>query len=398
MLTADSTREELTGENAALAMFRANRQPVTPASDLGEPWLDDAHDLGTSVTSEFEPSEFEPSEFEPSEFEPFAFGPPASGPREFEPLAFGPPASGPGALGVPVPGGPRIPGPRSSGRPGRRVGLMAAAVTLAAAAGLAVAAYTEALPAPLQQAAYHVLGFAGVPAAHHSTPSATASHLPGSSRQHGTSPKPGHSQLPGAPASPQPSTSSPAPAGGPPGLSVTAASGRIVAGGSDTFVGHLSGHGGAVSGANLQLFERAAGQRTWSLAGTAKTGGNGSAVVTVSDLTTNAAFRLMGPDGALSRPVLVIVLPPVSASVSGSTAQADMVTASSPLAARGDTVVLQIQSGTRWLSVQMGRLNSASQARFLVRLRAKQRAYRVVLLPTASHGLSVSNAVMIPPR
>jgi hypothetical protein len=275
---------------------------------------------------------------------------------------------------------------------------MAAAVTLAAAAGFVLAAYTEALPAPLQQAAYHALGFAGVRAAGHPTPSAAASHPPGSARGHGSSHKPGHPQQPGAPASPQPGVSGPAPSGGQAGLSITAASGQIVAGADDTFVGQLTGRAGAVSGASLSLLERAAGQRTWSLAGTATTSSSGSAVVSVSDLTTNAVFRLKGPDGALSRPVLVVVLPPVSASVSSSSAHADRVTADSPLAVPGDTVVLQVQSGARWLSVQKGQLNRASQARFVVRLRARHSVYRVVLLPTASHGMSVSNAVTVSPR
>jgi hypothetical protein len=301
----------------------------------------------------------------------------------------------------PVPGGPtipvpRVPGPRSSGRRGRRVGLMAAA--LAAAAGLVVAAYTEALPAPLQQAAYNALGFAGVPAAHHSAPSAAVSHAPGSARGRGSSHQPGHSPQPGAPASPKPGASSPAPASGQAGLSITAASGRIVAGGNDTFAGHLTGPSGAVAGASLSLLELAAGQRAWSPAGTATTNSSGSAVVSVSDLTRNAVFRLQGPDGALSRAVLVIVLPPVSAGVSSSGAHSVMVTASSPLAVPGDTVVLQVQSGTRWLNLQKGKLNQARQAGFVVRMKARNAVYRVVLLPTALHGLSVSNTVTVSPH
>jgi hypothetical protein len=272
------------------------------------------------------------------------------------------------------------------------------AAALAAAAGLVVAAYTEALPAPLQQAAYNALGFAGVPPAHHSTPSAAASHAPGSGPGHGSSHQPGHSPQPGAPASPKPGASSPAPASGQAGLSITASSGRIVAGGHDTFAGHLTGPSGAVAGASLSLLERAAGQGAWSLAATATTSSSGSAVVSVSDLTRNALFRLQGPDGALSRPVLVIVLPPVSARAGSSSANGVMVTADSPLADPGDTVVLQVQSGARWLNVQKGKLNRAGQAGFLVRPETKNSVYQVVLLPTASHGLSVSNTVAVSPR
>jgi hypothetical protein len=112
----------------------------------------------------------------------------------------------------------------------------------------------------------------------------------------------------------------------------------------------------------------------------------------------NAAFRLSGPDGTVSRPVLVIVIPPVSAEVSSSGGMTSKITASSPLAAPGDTVVLQVLSGKHWMNLQLAKLNGASQAQFMVRSRLMQRRYQVVLLPTASHGLSVSNAVTVPPR
>jgi hypothetical protein len=389
MLTADPTPDELTGETAALAMFRANCHPVTPALGLHEPGL-----AGIGLG---EPGLGSPGA---REFERFALGPHASEPRVPGPGA--PPVPEPRMPGAPIAEpvptipAPRIPGPRSSGRRGRRVSLMAAA--LAAAAGLVVAAYTEALPAPLQQAAYHALGFAGVPAARHSTPSTAAAHAPGSAPGHGSSHQPGHSPQPGAPASPQPNASSPAPASGQAGLSITAASGRIVAGGNDTFTGHLTGASGPVADASLSLLQRAAGQGAWSLAGTATTSSSGSAVVSVSDLTRNAVFLLQGPDGALSRLVLVVVLPPVSARTGSSSAHGVMVTADSPLAVPGDTVVLQVQSGARWLNVQKGKLNRARQAGFLVGQKTTNSAYRVVLLPTASHGLSVSNTVIVSPR
>jgi hypothetical protein len=271
---------------------------------------------------------------------------------------------------------------------------MAAAVTLAAAAGFAVAAYTAALPTPLQQAAYQMLRFAGVPAAHHSKPAATSPSAPGITRGHGPSSKPG----PSAPASPQPSSSAPVSLTGQASLSLSVTSGRIVAGTNDTFTGQLTDKSGGVAGASVNLLERAAGQRAWHQAGTSATGANGTAVITAPDLTVNAAFRLSGPDGTVSRPVLVIVIPPVSAEVSGSGRMTSKITASSPLAAPGDTVVLQVLSGKHWMNLQLAKLNGARQAQFMVRSRLMQRRYQVVLMPTASHGLSVSNAVMVPPR
>jgi hypothetical protein len=356
MLTADATPDELADEGAALAMFRANRQPF--AAGQPEAWA------------------------------------PAAG----QPEAW-PPAAQTRLLGTPDTSIPHVSGRsaaarRGSRRPTRRAGLMAAAVTLAAAAGFAVAAYTAALPTPIQQAAYHMLRFAGVPSAHHSKPAATSSSPPGNTRGKGPSNKPG----PSASASPQPGSSAPVSLTGQASLSLGVTSGRIVAGQNDTFTGQLTDKSGGVAGASVNLLERAAGQRAWHRAGTSTTGANGTAVITATDLTVNAAFRLSGPDGTMSRPVLVIVVPPVSAKLSSSSAKAAVITASSPLAAPGDTVVLQVLSGKHWMNLQLAKLNGARQAQFMVRSRLMQRRYQVVLMPTASHGLSVSNAVMVPPR
>jgi hypothetical protein len=178
--------------------------------------------------------------------------------------------------------------------------------------------------------------------------------------------------------------------------SVTVAHSRIVAGQGVVLVGQLANHGRAMRYARLSLFERTAGQPAWHLARVATTGADGRAVLTVPDLIMNALFRLSGPDGARSRPVLVIVVPPVSVSVSsGPRRQLATLTASSPLAATGDVVVLQRWTGGRWLSVRARRLDSAERAPFLVRSRARRRAYRVVLLATAAHGRSVSDPLTV---
>jgi hypothetical protein len=353
LLTADPTPDELAGEANALAMFRSSRRPAAALPGPPPP-------------------------------EPGGPGPRAPGPHAPRPHAPGRRASS-GHTGW---------HPRSARR-------LAAAVTLAAAAGLAAAAYTEALPAPLQHVAYGVLGFAGVPDAGHPRPATASPHPAGPGRARGGSPSPGAAQPPSAAATPQPGASAPGaplPAG-PQALSVTVASGRIVAGGSETFTGRLTDHGRAVAGASLSLQERQAGEPSWHPVGSVTTGPDGRAVVTASGLTRNAGFRLAGPDGALSRPVLVIVTPPVSASVaSGPGGQGDMLTASSPLASPGNAVVLQTWTGKRWRNVQVHGLNGAWQATFLVRALGPGREYRMVLLATAAHGMSVSNTVTIPPR
>ena len=126
---------------------------------------------------------------------------------------------------------------------------------------------------------------------------------------------------------------------------------------------------------------------------------DGRAEVTVSDLTRNAGFRLAGPHRALSRPVLVIVVLPVSVGVAtGPAGQPDVLTAGIPLATPGDAVVLQIWTGLRWRNVQMGDLNVACQVSFSVRVLATDREFRMVLLATAAHGLSPSETVTLWPR
>ena len=133
MLTADATLDELADEGAALAMFRRTDSRSRPGSpSLAAPSGDSS-------------------------------------------------ARGAGYV-HPACQRPERGRPRGSCWPARRAGLMAAAVTLAAAAGFAVAAYTAALPTPLQQAAYQMLRFAGVPAAHHSKPAATSPSPPGNTR------------------------------------------------------------------------------------------------------------------------------------------------------------------------------------------------------------------------
>ena len=280
---------------------------------------------------------------------------------------------------------------------------LAAGVTVVLAGGFAAAAYAEALPAPVQHVAYRVLGFVGVPDVHHGPPSAGSHHgrpapasrlspVP-SSPVRSSSPASTASPVSTAPPRPSPSKSAGAALVT---ASVTVAHSRIAAGGSDVLVGQLANHGRAMRYARLSLFERTAGQPAWHLARVATTGPDGRAVLTVPDLTTNALFRLSGPDGAQSRPVLVIVVPPVSVSLTyGPRGHLATLTASSPLAAPGDVVVLQRWTGGRWLSERIRRLDSADQAPFLVRSRARGRAYRVVLLATAAHGRSVSNPAAV---
>jgi hypothetical protein len=367
VLTSGPAPAELSGANDALAMFRAHAQPSQPS-------------LPPTIAVP---------------------GPLAPEPRAPGPRAPGAHASSPHAPGTRALRTSRTPKDHSvfNARAPRR--LAAVTVTLAAAAGLAVAAYTSTLPAPIQHAAYQVLRFAGVPDTRHGAAGTLgAPHRAGGRSAHGATGA--HGSAPSAGASPQPGASaSPpgAPAGGQPGLSVAASSDRITAGGSDTFTGQLSGSGQAVTGVRLSLQERPAGQLTWHVAGSAVTGSTGGATVTASGLTRNAWFRFAGQSGALSKPVPVIVVPPVSVGVAGGPGgRGDVLTVSSPLASPGDMVVLQARSGQRWRNVAARSLNGSLRVAFMVRTPAKGQQYRAVLLGTVDHGTSVSPTLKVPQR
>jgi hypothetical protein len=299
-----------------------------------------------------------------------------------------------------VTSGNRVPGSIAR-RQARRRRWLAAAGTVATAAALTIAAYTQALPAPLQNAAYHVLGFVGVPRAHHAGRARGDVHpaRPVRARRHNVSQAGGTPSAPVVPATPEPTPAKAAFAPDPASLSIAVPRHRIVAGQSDVLIGWLTAQGKAVPGTRLWLLERMTGWRAWHIAGQATTGPLGRAVVIVPDLTRNALFRFRGPHGALTRPVRVIVVPSVFVRlVPGPRGKAETVTAGSPLAAPGDEVILQVRLGSRWVTVQAGELHTDNRVRFVVNVAGVQRAYRVVLVATSAHGRSVSSAVIVSSR
>jgi hypothetical protein len=368
LLTSGPTADELAGESAAVAMFLASQPAVEAAPEQRTFWLGTVRAAGAGIPG----------------------GPDVSGDARRAGRA--------GGIGR----------PHRAGRAGR----LAAAAVVALAGVFAAAAYAEALPAPVQHVAYRVLGFVGVPDARHAgqapvhrhptgTPSKHPSTVPASPHRSATAPASPPSSSPSSSSSPspRPSASGAAAPPGPGSLTVTVRSGRIVAGTPAVFTGRLTGQGKAMRGAAISLFERTAAQPGWRPAGHGTTGADGGVVLTVSDLTANALFLLTGPDGVRSQPVLVVVVPPVSVSLlNGPHGLGAVLTASSPLAAPGDVVVLQVWSGVSWQSLRARRLDSGDQAAFLVRLRARERVYRVVLRATFEHGRSVSSPVSVPAR
>ncbi|HET7016397.1 MAG TPA: hypothetical protein VFI65_20920 [Streptosporangiaceae bacterium] len=316
--------------------------------------------------------------------------------------------------------------PARSRRPARaakkaRVGgrLVAAAMFLALAGGFAAAGYAAVLPAPLQRVAYQILGFAGVPDAPNRQPHLT--NTPPSSTQpvnhHGptTTPSPSvplspsHSPKPKKKShSPTPHPSSPGHRSGPVKIAIAAQQQEITAGQSVQITASLTRHGQPGAGITLSLLEKATGgqgsgpggpaRRGWQVVGEMATDAHGQATFHVSDLTTNALFRVLA-QGATSNQVEVVVMLPVTASLqSGSGPKLDLLVVSSPLAQRGDLVELEANMQGSWRVVRQRRLHEDGQTTFTIPLRKIPVTYRVLLPDSRAHAESASNQVTAPAR
>jgi hypothetical protein len=333
-------------------------------------------------------------------------------------------AAGGAATLAAVPGGTTAPPSQRARRLAVSRRVLAAAAAVVLIGGFAAAAYSAALPSPVQQVAYHVLGFIGVPdsgggqsapprhpggpgglppASSAVSPSATApatGQATSPSASHPTgSPSPGHSgsPSPGQSGSPSPGQSTTPPPV--PSLSVTVALPKIGAGGSEQVTGTATSAGGTLAGVLLRFQRHAVGHPGWHLAGTATTGQDGQASLTVTGLLVNTYFRVAGPGGARSTAVRVKVIPPVTLSMTtGAHALRAQLTASCPDAAAGNILLLQKLMQGIWQTVRTGRLGAGDNKVFVVDRVSANHRFRVVLLATVRHARSVSNPVVVPRR
>jgi len=356
ILTAGPAPDELAGEQRALAMFRANVSPLSgPAS---------AH--GTSVHG----------------------------------------------TTVPIPAG------RLAGAPKRTVrrllrgparwGIRLAAAAVIAICGMTAAAYAAALPAPVQNLAHHVLGFAGVPEPQHQRHARTphGHHLAGpgqSSTSPGVQTHPSQPSKPSAathaPASPN-SSPSPSTAAGSAVLSATASNAVIDAGARPLIDGQLTRAGTGIDGVTVTLIERLAGRSFWHVAGTGQTTSGGNVAITGPSLARNAVFRLRVRHGVHSANVLVTVTPQVTVLLNpGASGLRDVLAVTTRYARRGNVVWLQVQSANgSWVKLRYRRLNAAGKTRFILSgTRLKNKTVQVVLVATARHGSAASNTTTVPP-
>jgi hypothetical protein len=349
-LASGPAADELAGEQAALAMFRANVPPPAPAP---------------------------------------------GGTRPMRQLR-----------------GQRLRSRRLGGRwlRGVRLGVISAA---ALAGGFTAAAYAAVLPAPVQHAAYQAFHAIGVPnshakaaAGHGGVPSGTSPSAHSTSPAGRAHPKPSESggaaaaaspkPSSGATPSPKPSSSGSAPAG-PVALSVQASNGQILAGGTVSLTGQVTAGGRPDGGAVVRLIEHVAGQPGWQDARRATASGRGTVTFTVPSLTSNARFRLAA-GGARSATVIVTVVPGLSVNLTaGPRGADDDLAVSTVYARRGDVVVLQAFRGGGWVNVRARLLGTSGQTRFVLKASTWQGdQLRVVLPATRRHARAVSSPVTVP--
>lgn len=284
-------------------------------------------------------------------------------------------------------------------------------VGVAAAAALPIAlligaAYAQALPAPVQRAAYQVLGFAGVPSpGSHPAGPAGASARAGS---HARTSRAGSPSPPSA-STGQSTTGRPPGAGPSPGastpsapvaitLAISSRQDQVEADASAVLSVRATSGGRPAAGISLSLEERPAGQSAWSAAGTAVTSSDGVAVVQTALLTSNTTFRFTDGHGGVSASVTVTVVLPVTLTLISAHGKGHVaVSVSAPLAATGDQVIVQVMTSGAWQNVsirQIGRRGDPVIVRMSRRFAGSQ--LRAVLPATAAHATSVSNLLIVP--
>lgn len=175
-----------------------------------------------------------------------------------------------------------------------RPGLAVIGAVAVVAAGVAAAAYTQALPSPAQDLAHTVFAPLGVPGNQQSAAVtiATSGEKSGRATPGGKaktpSPRPGDDYL----------------------ITVAVSRTRVPAGARVAFSGRITDYGRAAAGVRIRLFERLTGSAQFELVATGVTGPYGGFRLASPPLAVTAVFRVVGPDAAHSAAVRVAVAEP----------------------------------------------------------------------------------------
>jgi hypothetical protein len=312
--------------------------------------------------------------------------------------------------------------------------------------GVAAAAYTRALPEPVQNALHDFLGPIGVPAPHktngghqptealgarptHSATAASASVVaPSSSPSVQTSasantsapaanPAGGHPLGGASPAvsvsasvSPQPTvtpsaTAAPSatptvPAGDPSTWSISAtASSQLVPVHADVDVSGtlLDADGQPVPDHRVVIRVHRPGTQGWERMAADRTDANGSVQGQLADLTQNTVVAFDAGHRVHSSPLRIVVRPSLSVSV---TPAADgtsyVVTVTADAGQPGDVINLVKHTPNGWEQVGQAQLDGSSSASFSVPAPKRQRGYVLRLPATNLHGVAATRIVLQP--
>jgi hypothetical protein len=348
-LTAPGESAELAGEDAAAAMFRANRprqrRHLVGRIGFGASTLGIVLALGGGVAA---------AAYTNSLPDPI---------QRVVHEALGP-------IGVPAPQ-PVAAGPRHHHHHHR--GLMALPVTTSRPAS--VVAVTTVRPAPSPH-----------PTTGGRRPSPAATPAVGSSP----------SAAPSASASP--SASPTGPAGAPSTWSISGSLDRalVVVHKGDVVRGTLlDAAGKPVSGHRVVVAVKVAGSSTFQQAGIRMTDANGQLQFFLADLTTNEHVVLRAGNGVHTQPMLITVRPVLGVTVSNSGGHC-LIGVNADGGRPGDTVALLRRRNGSWVRVGTATLDSNDSASFSVPTPKQQARYAVRLLATSYHGPSFKPFVVSP--
>jgi hypothetical protein len=174
-----------------------------------------------------------------------------------------------------------------------------AAVAAVVVAVIVTAAYTQALPGPVQDAAHTVFAPLGVPG--------------GQQGSSGTAPSQGPAAItaatqPGDCPSCATVFKTPSPrSGNHYVVTVSGARVRVAAGVVAVLTGRVAESGGPAAGVRVALVARTAASAQWRIVATGVTGPRGGFSFMTQPLTASAVFRVVAPDGAYSGPVRIAV-------------------------------------------------------------------------------------------
>lgn len=206
--------------------------------------------------------------------------------------------------------------PRGKPFRGLNARLTVIGAALAVAAGVIAAAYTHALPEPVQEVAHSMFAPLGVP---------DGQQAPG------TVPSSGSTGITIATSGGKPRTTAPGGTARTPSprpadeyvITVAASRTRVAADGRVILTGWVTDHGRALAGVRVRLFERLAGSTQFELVGTGVTGPLGGFKLPSPPLTATTIFRVLGPAGVHSAAVRVAVASPkITARTAGAAGQA----------------------------------------------------------------------------